>query len=373
METMDLTAQTTIDRLEQMLIGDETQIARLRARQIAALQALDLAQVPMIDGSRTLTEWAAARIDLTPETARTLTQTARRLAEQPDLATELQQGVVSFDRVAEESRLIATGASPDLVTRSRGWDLTGLRRVTARHQRITRRDEQQAFADRSIMIQPTLDQTFYKIWGGLPGVDGRTLEQALTQKADQFPALPDDPRSSRAQRNADALVAIAQDSLNGNQTEGTTSGPVVSIFVDAHLAASTNGETGAEIASGPRVGPLTLEQILCHGSVEILMTAPDGTPLVVGPTSKTIPPKLKRFILHRDGGACTADGCQSRYRLQPHHITPKSQGGSHDPHNLTTLCWFHHHVVIHRNGYHINPNSPPQRRRFLKPEGRDPP
>ena len=126
------------------------------------------------------------------------------------------------------------------------------------------------------------------------------------------------------QRYADALVSIAHDSLNGNQTEGTAPGPVVSIFVDAHLAVSTNGETGAEIATGPRVGPLTLEQILCHGQTEILMTAPDGTPLAVGPTSKTIPPKLRRFILHRDGGACTADGCQSRYRLQPHHITPKS-------------------------------------------------
>ena len=228
METMDLTAETTIDRLEQILIGDEAQIARFRARQIAAFQALDLAQVPMIDGSRTLTEWAAARVDLTPETARTLTQTARRLVDQPDLATELREGVVSFDRAAEESRLIATGASPDLVARSRGWDLTGLRRVTARHQRITRRDEQQAFADRSILIQPTLDQTFYKIWGGLPGIDGRTLEQALQQRADQFPTMPDGARSSRTQRNADALVAIAQDSLQDTKPDGAaTAGPVV--------------------------------------------------------------------------------------------------------------------------------------------------
>ena len=338
METAAITAETTIDRLEQILIGDETQIARLRARQVAALQALDLAQVPLLDGSRTLSEWAASRIDLTPETARTLTQTARRLVDQPDLATELAAGTVTFDRVAEESRLVATGASDDVVARSRGWDMAGLRRVTARHQRITRHNEQQIYRDRFLSIQPTLDQTSYKLWGQLPGIDGRTLEQALTSRADQFPALPNQKQCPRTQRNADALVSIAHDSLNGIQTEETRSGPVVSIFVDAHLAASTNGDTGAEIAGGPRVGPLTLEQILCHGSVEILMTAPDGTPLAVGPTTRTIPPKLKRFILHRDGGACTADGCQSRYRLQPHHITPRSQGGSHDPSNLTTLC-----------------------------------
>jgi len=129
----------------------------------------------------------------------------------------------------------------------------------------------------------------------------------------------------------------------------------------------------ASIDTGPRVGPLTLEQILCDGAVEILTNAEDGQPLTLGPTTRTIPPKLRRFILHRDGGACTADGCQSRYRLQPHHIQPRSQGGSHHPDNLTTLCWYHHHVVIHRNGYRINPNSPPQRRRFLRPDGRHPP
>jgi hypothetical protein len=44
------TAETTIDQLEQLLIGDETHIARLRARQIATLGALDLAQVPYRTG-----------------------------------------------------------------------------------------------------------------------------------------------------------------------------------------------------------------------------------------------------------------------------------------------------------------------------------
>ena len=370
MET-ELAANTT-DRLEQVLIGRESEIEPADPTDASSLQP-GPTQVPLLDGSRTLAEWAASRIDLTPETARTLTQTARRLVDQPDLATELREGVVSFDRVAEESRLVATGASHDLVARSRGWDMAGLRRVTARHQRLTRHNEQDAYRDRFLSIQPTLDQTSYKLWGQLPSIDGHLIEQALSQRGDQFPTLPNQKRYPRTQRNADALVSIAQDSLHGNQPEGTRSGPTVSIFVDARLAAATGGETGAEIAAGPRIGPLTLEQILCHGSVEILMTAPDGTPLTVGPTAKTIPPKLRRFILHRDGGACTADGCQSRYRLQPHHITPRSQGGTHEPSNLTTLCWFHHHVVIHRNGYRIDPNCPPQRRRFLKPEGRDPP
>ncbi len=365
--------EATIDQLEQLLVDDEAHIARLRARQMVALQALDIAQVALMDGSRTLCEWVAARLDVTPETAQKLTQTARRLIDQPSLAEELAAGRVTFDRIVEESRLVSSGASSELVAQSRGWDLVGIRRMVARHQPISRSGEQDLFSGRFLSIQPTLDQTSYKLWGQFPGIDGQLIEQALTTRADQYPPLPNGRRCARTQRQADALVSIAQDSLDQTPTATPTAAPLVSIFLDAHQAATSNGETGATLATGPRVGPLTLEQILCDGQVEILMTSPNGSPLTVGPTTRTIPPKLRRFILHRDGGMCTIAGCRSRYRLQPHHITPRSQGGTHHPSNLTTLCWYHHHVVIHRHGYQIDPHSPPQRRRFLKPQTRPPP
>ena len=213
METALATSELTIDRLEQLLVEDETEIARRRARQIAVLHALDLAQVALSDGSRTLAEWAAARMDLTPETARTLTRTARRLTNQPQLAAELAAGTITFDRVAEESHLVSTGADPEVVARSRGRDLAGLRRITAHHQRVTRTSEQDTYRERFVSIQPTLDQTSYKLWGQLPSLDGRLLEQALTTRADQFPALPNGTHNPRTQRHADALVSIAQDSL----------------------------------------------------------------------------------------------------------------------------------------------------------------
>jgi hypothetical protein len=143
------------------------------------------------------------------------------------------------------------------------------------------------------------------------------------------------------------------------------------VFVDAALAAPTRGETGAETTAGPRVGPLTLEQILCGGTVEVTAITPDGVPLAHGRRRRAIPPRLRRYVLFRDGG-CVADGCDSRYRLQPHHIVAWSEGGRTDPDNLATLCWFHHHVVVHRMGYRIDPASPAFRRRFLPP-GHDPP
>ena len=152
-----------------------------------------------------------------------------------------------------------------------------------------------------------------------------------------------------------------------------TSTPLTTVFMDATEAAPTNGEAVAMIEAGPRVGPNTVEAILCDGIIEVTARAQDGIPLQMARRSRIIPPRLRRFVPHRDGAVCTIEGCMSRYRLQIHHIRPWSQGGRTDAENLTTLCWFHHHVVIHGRGFTIDPSSPPQRKRLLRPPIHAPP
>ncbi|HEX9645166.1 MAG TPA: hypothetical protein VGC11_14340, partial [Acidimicrobiia bacterium] len=75
-------------------------------------------------------------------------------------------------------------------------------------------------------------------------------------------------------------------------------------------AGGTNGEAGAEIAYGPRVGPLTLERILCEGRVELIGFR-DGRAVTVPDAARAIPPQLRRLVAWRDGG-CVIDGCTSR-------------------------------------------------------------
>ncbi|MGA7282788.1 MAG: HNH endonuclease signature motif containing protein, partial [Acidimicrobiia bacterium] len=75
----------------------------------------------------------------------------------------------------------------------------------------------------------------------------------------------------------------------------------------------------------------------------------------------------RRFVLHRDGG-CTADSCNSRYRLQVHHKIPWSEGGATEADNLVTLCWFHHQVVIHGWGFRIDDSLGAGRLRFIRPD-----
>ena len=106
------------------------------------------------------------------------------------------------------------------------------------------------------------------------------------------------------------------------------------------------------VLAGPRLGPGTLEEIICNGNVDLIGFTEMGKPLDLGRRSRTVGRKLRRHVLHRDGG-CMVDGCPFNYRLEVHHVIPWSHGGRTDADNLMTLCWYHHHVSVHREGLQI--------------------
>jgi hypothetical protein len=371
------TTDVPLDTLEQELIACEALVSRVRSRQAELLRILDGAQVNATDGSRSMLDWTAARLDISHDTARRLLELAKRLSEHDELRKEVEAGEITVERALATARLAAAGATPEVVADSAGYDLDGVRRLASRYRRFTKVDEPRAFRDRYTVLQPNLDTSVWRFWGQLPGYDGRVVAKALQERGDQFRSLPETVSTSQSQRNADALVAMAQDSLDGPSPNAggldhAERAPVVTVFVDATIATPTKGAAGAEITFGPRVGPETLQRILCDGSVQ-LVGLDRGRPVVASATTRAIPPAVRRFVLWRDGG-CTIAGCSSRYRLQPHHIREHSKGGDHDPDNLTTVCWYHHHVAIHGNGFRIDPHSPPQRRRLIPPEpGPDPP
>jgi hypothetical protein len=241
-----------------------------------------------------------------------------------------------------------------------------------RLRHVTAADETDVFEYRYLVIQPSLDESVFKLWGQLPGVDGRIIEKALSARETEFPVLP---HQGQGQRRADALTSICLDSLTGTSEEGTGPGRAVTVaevFIDAGLAAQSHGQQGATVSSGPRVGPNTLSEILCTGQVRVVVT--DGLhPVAYSDMGEAIPGPIRRFVQWRDQNQCSIEGCHSTYRLQPHHIRERQHGGNHHPDNLITLCWYHHHVAIHGLGYRIDPTSPIHRRRLHKPQNHGPP
>ncbi len=234
-------------------------------------------------------------------------------------------------------------------------------------------DEEMAFEQRYVSVQPNLDESAWTLSGRLPGYAGRVVVAALEAKADVVPVRT---RSEPVTHHQQCGRAVGDQPRLDQGSDGATvdsHGPMVSVFVDATEAAATNAETGVTVEAGPQVGLNTLAAILCDGVVEVTARTPDGMPLAMGRRTRVIPPRLRRFILHRDGGGAPSQAASSRYRLQVHHITPWSEGGRTDAGNLSTVCWFHHHVVIHGQGFTIDPTTPPQRRRLTRPRIHAPP
>ena len=378
------TEYRSVDQLEQELLDLESLRARITARELELIRELDVAQVTTLDGSKTLGEWLAGRLDMDPRTATRLAGMARAI--DPRLEAELAEGRVTPDRAAAETDLELSGADDRVVAHSRSLDINGVRQLRARTERMTPKNEIEASATRRIAMQPNLDESVFQIWGRLPGFDGQVVSKALEQSADHlYETYP--TKAPTSQRMADALVSVAQDSLDRVEPTTPSQDPLVSVFVDATMTAA--GATTADgpdtadttaapnppawMPSGIRIGPETLERILCTGAVEVITVDHDLNPIAATPAHRAIPPKLRRAVLARDGG-CVVDGCTSTYRLQPHHVVPAGQGGTTTSQNLATVCWFQHHVVIHGHGRQLDPASPPRRRRFLRPPTRpDPP
>lgn len=355
------------------LVEIDAQISDLKTRQMVLVNDLSKAGAAHRDGARSMIEWLQAKLDLSRRNAAELVFAATWFKRHRPIADRLAGGQVSFDRAMAVLRLAVAGVDDEAVEAAYTVDQTTIARLTARYRRMTPLDEQRAFSDRYFSLQPTLDESSWRVAGQLPGVEGRVVEKALHDRADEFRQLPFGETATRAQRQADALVAMAQDSLDrDDEAVGDTTGSSVTVFVDVDRATGSGGELGAEVEYGPRVGPNTLDELLCSGSVQVVGLH-DGRPVVSSDSTRAIPPAVRRFVAWRDGG-CTIDGCRSRYRLQPHHIRQRRHGGAHDPENLTTLCWYHHHVAIHGQVFRIDATSPPLRRRLVRSRaGPDPP
>jgi hypothetical protein len=355
-----------VEEFEAELAEANTQISKLQARQLVILNQLERARIPQRDGARTMAEWTATTLDITAGTAKELVAAANRLGHDPWLFEQMEAGEVTLERAMATLRLAAADAPNSVVDRSFNLDLASVSRLTHKYRHIRRSDERQVFNDRHFVIQPSLDESRWRGWFELPGVDGKILDMALADRTDELRTLPGGEHFTRGQLQADAIVAMSQDSLDRDGGEdGAANTPGVVLFVDMDQAGNTGGELGAEVEYGPRVGPETLEEMLCTGSVQ-LVGLENGKPVVTSDNTKPIPPAVRRYVAWRDGG-CSITGCHSRYRLQPHHIRHRTHRGDHDPDNLATLCWFHHHVAIHGAGFGLRPGDPPGNRRLTRP------
>ena len=246
------TETITTDQLETELARLEVLRTRAAARQVALIAEADRRQLATWDGCRTLVDWVAWRLDVSHDTARRYVDLAHRLDTLPQLQKRLAEGEIGLERAALLAPIVTADTEAELIGRLQGHNLVQVARFAAHHRRLGRSQERLNHDRSYVVIQPSLDESWWRLHGGLTAQAGAAVEQALKQRADQLP--PD--ATAATHRHALALESLALDSLDPPLPNGTTPRtPTITAFVDWKLATATDGQTGTEIASGPHSAP----------------------------------------------------------------------------------------------------------------------
>jgi hypothetical protein len=126
------------------------------------------------------------------------------------------------------------------------------------------------------------------------------------------------------------------------------------VHVDAAVLMDPTRPGQSELEDLGHVPAGTSERLACDASRVVMRHDGDGRAVEIGARTRTIPPALRRALLHRDR-TCRFPGCGSRLS-EGHHIQHWAQGGPTTLSNLALLCGRHHRAV-HEEGCQITPHE----------------
>jgi hypothetical protein len=170
-----------------------------------------------------------------------------------------------------------------------------------------------------------------------------------------------------AQQQADALQLLAETALHHGIDPGTPAEHYqVVVHVDATVLEDPDQPGQSVVEDGARVSAETSQRLGCDAGRVVMQHDAEGRIFEVGAKTRTIPPALRRALLHRDR-SCRFPGCDGRF-CQAHHIRHWAQGGPTTLSNLVLLRRRHHRAV-HEEGYQVE-RRPDGELVFRRPDGR---
>jgi hypothetical protein len=175
------------------------------------------------------------------------------------------------------------------------------------------------------------------------------------------------PAPPRPQQRADALALLAETALHHELDPGAPGERYqVVVHVDAGTLMDPSGPGQSVLEHGANVPAGTSQRLACDASRVIMRHDAEGRTVEVGARTRTIPPALRRALLHRDR-TCRFPGCHVRV-AEGHHVRHWALGGPTILSNLVLLCRRHHRAV-HEEGYRLS-RAPDGGVDFSRPDGR---
>ena len=329
------------------------------------------------NGFRSCADWLSWRVGLDKGAARERVRVARALGTLPRLAHALACGEISYAKVRAVTRVATPETEERLLGVARAGTAIHVERIVRGWRRIDRNAEAQEakrrHTGRALHVFHD-DDGMVVIRGRLAPEVGAVLLRALDaaretlypqqRAATAGPAL-DAPTAE--QLRADALALVAETALHHAMDPGTSAERYqVVVHVDAAVLADAEQPGQSVLEDGVHVSAETSQRLACDATRVVMRHEADGRVTEVDARTRTIPPALRRALLHRDQ-SCRFPGCHVRI-AEGHHIRHWAHGGPTTPSNLALLCRRHHRSV-HEDGYRVE-RGPGDELRFSRPDGR---
>ena len=339
--------------LAEMTAAQRAERAAVARRLLAAGQLCRLRMAGIAAGQRTqwcIDNWEAVAAEVGAElgisrgrASSAMNYGVELIERLPRLAELFAAGDVDFRVVA--AAVFRTGLVTDagviaeidrmIAARAQGWNALSRNRITqlidqwvARLDPAAVRTARSAAQDRHIEFGDTHDG-MVGFWGSLRAADAALLDRRLEDLAGQAP--PEDDRT-KAQRRADALVALAAGGLSGE-----TAQPVIHVLAEA----ATVSGTGTASGYLPGYGAIPAESVrdLADRAKVRFLSRPEELGAEAGYRPSTA---LADFIRCRDLH-CRFPGCDKPAEFcDIDHTIPWDRGGPTHPSNCALLCRAHH-------------------------------
>jgi 5-methylcytosine-specific restriction endonuclease McrA len=354
-----------LDRLGDEIAELSAHLEAATARLLALIREFD-ARGGWSNGFRSCAEWLSWRVGLDPGAARERVRVARALGNLPALAAALARGELSYAKVRALTRVATAETEARLLAVGRAGTAAHVEHIVRGWRRVDRlaeaRETRRQDTTRALHLHTDEDGTVV-VRGRLTPEQGALLSRGLEAARERLyqrrrSAEPVPEVNDRAlepptwpQQQADALTLMAETSLHHELDPGAP-GERYQVVVHVDAAAPVDPERPGQsvLAEGSHVSAETSRRLACDASRVVMAHGPDGQVMEIGARTRTVPPALRRALLHRDG-RCRFPGCEVRVG-QGHHIQHWAEGGPTTLSNLVLLCRRHHRAV-HEEGYRI--------------------
>jgi Domain of unknown function (DUF222)/HNH endonuclease len=357
--------------LEREITSLATQIHAATCRWLGLVAEYDAREGWAQWGCQSCAHWVAWQCGIVPGVAREHVRVARRLGELPLIRAAFAEGELSYSKVRALTRVENVEREQELLDLARHATASQLERLLRAYRGVVAAERAAAGEppERWIAFDHADDGSVL-LRGRLPAEEGALVLAALEAAQDRLaqqdvpagtpddgeadaPAGTRDPRRSRGEARADALIALADGYLAGGAGRSArTGGDRYQVVLHVDTGALSGEEPGGrcELEDGSPLALQTARRLACDASLVQLLER-DGQPLAIGRKTRTIPPALRRALHARDRG-CRFPGCGSRRFLDAHHIEHWADGGATELDNLVHLCVYHHRL-LHEGGYRI--------------------